>query len=120
MSNYFLGNEKPEVNDTSPNYFYALRRTDDGDLYFTRVNQLSKNETIQINASGDVNDDYTGFDVGQDFFEGRDIFHNLVHPNLNYEQMKWDNRNLFYYVNSEGELVVRIGQTYQYDTPDNI
>ena len=120
MNNYFLGSDKERILGDSPTFFYAIRRTDDGELYFTKVNQLNTEEVIQINAPGDVNDDYTDFEIGEDFFEGRDVYHNLVYDNLNYEQYKWDNRNLFYYINSEGELVVRIGKTYQYNTPDNV
>ena len=36
--------------------------------------------------------------------------HNLVYENLNYEQFRWDDANLVYYINDEGELVVRVNQ----------
>lgn len=119
---YYVGSE---VNATAllgdhPTYFYALRRTDEGELYFTRVNQALDDDTIQINYPGNSEDDYPDFSSGEDFFEGRDVNHNLVYPNLNYEQIKWDHRNLYYYMNSEGELVVRIGKAYPYNTSDNI
>lgn len=106
-----LGNE--------PRYFYALRRTDEGDLYFCRVDQAFGQDTVVINNPAAVSDDYTDFESGVDFFEGRDVNHNLVYPNLNYEQMRWDDRSIYYYLNNEGELVARIGQTYTYNTPDN-
>jgi len=34
---------------------------------------------------------------------------------LQWDQYRWDNKNMYYYVNSEGELVVRINQSYAYD-----
>jgi hypothetical protein len=34
--------------------------------------------------------------------------------NINWEQYRWDSRNIFYYINSEGEFVVRINQPYDY------
>ena len=48
------------------------------------------------------------FDQGYDFYEGRDLNHAKPFPNLRYEQFRWDDVNLNYYINSEGELVVRI------------
>ena len=100
---------------THPRYFYALRRTDDGDLYFARVDQLS-DDSIQINAIGADDDNYPDFESGIDFLEGRDVYHNLVYPNLNYEQMRWDSRNIYYYINDDGELVARVNQKYTYSS----
>ena len=104
----------------NPRYLYALRRTDEGDLYISKIDQLSNADSIQINAPGDNNDDYSSFEVGVDFFEGRDVFHNLIYDNLNYEQLKWDDRNIYYYINSNGEFVARINQKYSYTGPDNV
>jgi len=91
-------------------YFYGLRRTDDGELFLGKLDQLSLNDTIAINKEGDPVDNYTELDEGGELFEGRDYAHNLTYKNLNYEQFRWDDANLFYYVNEEGELVVRINQ----------
>jgi hypothetical protein len=103
-----------------PRFFYGLRRTDDGTLYFVRSDTLLGSDTVQINAPGDINNDFIDFSSGADFFEGRDVYHNIVYPNLNYEQMRWDNRSIYYYVNSNGELVARIGAAYSYTQPDNL
>ena len=46
-NNYQLGVDERILGD-SPKYFYALRRTDDGEVYFARVNQLSRDDSIQI------------------------------------------------------------------------
>lgn len=98
---------------SQPRYLYALRRTDDGDLYFAKVDQLT-DDSFQINAIGADEDNYADFDYGSDFLEGRDVYHNLVYPNLNYEQMRWDDRNIYYYINDNGELVARVNQKYSY------
>ena len=29
--------------------------------------------------------------------------------------MRWDDKNIYYYVNSEGEVVLRINTKYEYD-----
>ena len=114
--NYVFGRSKDELLGDSPQYFYALRRTDKGDLYFARVNQLSRDDAIQINNNGTTDGNLPDFEEGVDFFEGRDVNHNLVYDNLNYEQYRWDGRSLYYYIDDEGNLVVRTNTKYQYPT----
>ena len=114
-TNYFFGRDANEILGGNPRYFYGLRRTDNGELFLAKVDQTSPTDSVQINAPGNSTGNYTNFDVGQDFYEGRDVYHNLVFENLNYEQYKWDDRSVYYYVNDEGELVVRINQKYTYD-----
>ena len=96
-------------------YFYGLRRTDSGELFLGKLDQLSLTDTIQINKEGDVVDNFPDFDEGAEFFEGRDSAHNLTYKNLNYEQFKHDDRDIFYYVNSEGELCLRVNEDHTYD-----
>ena len=96
-------------------FFYGLRRTDAGELFFSKVDQLKATDSISVNKSGDPSGNYPNFAQGQDFYEGRDINHNLIYENLNYEQFRWDNKHILYYVNDEGELVARVNQNYTYD-----
>lgn len=96
-------------------FFYGLRRTDEGELFISKADQLKTTDTITINNPGDPTQNYPSFEQGQDFYEGRDVNHDLVYENLNYEQFRWDDRNISYYVNDEGELVARINQNYTYD-----
>lgn len=116
MSNYFLGNDKADFIGDQAQYLYALRRTDDGEVYLAKVNQLDKNDSIQINVEGDPSENFVEFEEDIDFFEGRDVYHNLVYDNLKYEQYRWDNKNLYYYIDGSGNLVVRKGTKYQYPT----
>ena len=102
-------------NGIKSRYFYGLRRTEEGTLYIGKVDQLQANDPVTINVPGAVADNYEGFDQGEDFYEGRDVNHNLVYENLNYEQFKWDDRNISYYVDSEGNLCVRVNQAFDYD-----
>ena len=39
-----------------------------------------------------------------------------MYPNLNYEQLRWDNRHLNYYVNDEGEFVLVFNEAHTYAT----
>ena len=99
-----------------PRYFYGLRRTDNGELYLGKVDQLRADDQVSINNIGGTDENMPDFDVGIDFYEGRDVNHTLVFDNLNYEQYRWDGRDLFYYINDAGELVIRINEGYQYPT----
>jgi hypothetical protein len=114
MSNYTFGTGKDDLLGGQPRFLYGLRRTDEGELFLVRVDQLSRTDAVQINLPGPDEDNFDNFEVGVDFFEGRDVFHELVYDNLNYEQYRWDDRSLYYYINDAGELVIRVGAKYNY------
>ncbi len=116
MSGNYVGFTPDHIqNAVQERFFYGLRRTDQGELFLSKADQLKTTDSITINNPGDPIENYPNFEEGQDFYEGRDVNHNLVYENLNYEQFRWDNRNIQYYVNDEGELVARINQNYTYD-----
>ena len=98
-------------------FFYGLRRTDQGELFIGKSDQMKTDDahTVTINNPGAPADNFPNFEQGQDFYEGRDVHHNLVHGNLNYEQFKHDDRDMFYYVNDEGELCLRVNEDHTYD-----
>jgi len=96
-------------------YFYGLRRTDEGEVFLGKVDSMDPNGSIQINKPGVNTNDYTGYEAGADFFEGRDIHHELIYENLNYEQYRFDDASLWYYIDSEGELVVSVNKQVTYD-----
>ena len=53
MSQY-AGNDVTNVTgNIDGRYMYALRRTDQGELFFTKVDQMDNNASIQINKPGD-------------------------------------------------------------------
>lgn len=118
MTNYVGPTPKESLGDQK-RYFYALRKTTDGELYFTIVDMMDPSASIVINNSGDTNDDYTEFSINEDFFEGRDVYHNLTYPNLVYEQYRWDDKYINYYLDTNGNLTARIGQIYSYPAANN-
>ena len=116
MSSNYTGFTPDHIyNAVEGRFFYGLRRTDEGELFIGKADQLKTTESITVNNPGDPTQNYPNFEQGQDFYEGRDVNHNLVYENLNYEQFRWDDRNISYYVNDEGELVARVNQNYTYD-----
>lgn len=114
--NYFYGSDDEALTGGYPKYFYGLRRTADGEVYLIRANQLSNEDQVEINTPGDPEESYPDFEYGVDYIEGRNANHDLVYNNLKYEQYRWDNRSLYYYIDAQGQLIVRIGQKYTYPT----
>ena len=116
---YYVGGEVSQsdlLGSGNPRYFYALRRTDDGTLYFAKIDQLKDSGTIVVNTPGSAADDFQEFDYGVDYFDGRSaVDHSRPYANLYWDQYRWDNKNIFYYLDPEGNFVVRINQAYTYD-----
>lgn len=116
MSNYYLGQSPELILGDTPRYFYALRKNENGSLYFIKNDNIKDGQSIDINNPGALEDNYTDFEVGVDFYEGINANHQQVFANLKYPQYRWDNRSVLYYVNAEGELVARVNQGYNYPT----
>jgi len=116
---YYIGNENSAADllgQNNPRYFYALRRTDDGLVYFLRLDQLKDTDTaITINDPGLAENDFQDFEYGVDFFDGRqDVDHARPYANLHWDQYRWDTRSVYYYINDNGEFIVRLNKTYTY------
>lgn len=118
MSTYFVGNDASLSNvlgEGNPRYFYALRRDEEGLLYFAKIDQLTDTGLVTINNSGLTENDFQDFEYGVDFFDGRtEDDHSRPYANLQWDQYRWDNKNVFYYINTAGEFIVRINQNYVY------
>jgi hypothetical protein len=115
-SNYYLGRDPIDTLGQSPRYWYALRRNQDGELFIVRSDQLTDKDAYEINIPGDPADNFEDFEPGVDFFDGIDIEHEPEFENMYYPQYRWDDRSIFYYVDSQGQLIQRINQGYTYPT----
>jgi hypothetical protein len=115
MTYYIGGQPSDAVGDSNIRYFYAIRRSDDGMVYFIKVDQLQDDDAVVINNAGLSENDFTEFEYGVDFFDGRlEEDHSRPYSNLQWDQYRWDNRNMFYYINGNGEFVVRLNKEYVY------
>jgi hypothetical protein len=114
QNNYYLGRDPVETLGASPRFWYALRRNNDGELYIVRSDQVTDNESYTVNEVGDIAENFEDFEPGVDYFEGVDENHVAVFDNLKYTQYRWDDRSIFYYVDSTGQLVQRINKGYTY------
>jgi hypothetical protein len=119
MSHYIGNNPESIVQGFIKQYFYGMRRNEDGELFLLRVDQLSGQGTATINDIGIGENNYPDFEEGIDFLEGIDANHDIVYENLRYQQIKWDGRLLTYYIDpTDGQFIVRISEDYVY--PENI
>lgn len=114
MSNYYLGTAPENALGDSPRYWYALRRNTDGELFLVRSDQLKDKDSIELNIPGPPEENFEDFEPGVDYFDGVNDDHQIQFDNLVYVQYRWDNRNMLYYIDSEGRLTQRINQGYSY------
>jgi len=115
---YYVGNEfnlSDFLGEGNPRYFYGLRRLDDGTLFFDKVDQITSTASIAVNVPGTNTGNFENFEYGVDFFDGRlATDHSRPYPNLYFDQYRWDNKNCYYYLDTQGNLVVRVNQAYTY------
>jgi cytochrome oxidase Cu insertion factor (SCO1/SenC/PrrC family) len=112
----YFGRTPNELLGSSPQYFYALRRNDDGELFLVRSDQLIDKDAYYINIEGPPEDNFEDFEAGVDFFDAIDDNHELIYKNLRYPQYRWDNRAGFYFVDANGNFVQRLFSGYDYPT----
>ena len=115
---YYVGgdlNSNDLLGEGNPRYFYGLQRLDDGTLYFYKVDQITSTASIPLNVPGSSANNFENFEYGVDYFDGRSATtHTRPYPNLIFDQYRWDSKNCYYYIDGQGNLVVRINQTYTY------
>ena len=76
---------------------------------------MSSSASISINVAGNNGNNFENFEYGVDFFDGRlATDHSRPYTNLYFDQYRWDNKNSYYYIDNQGNLVVRINSTYVY------
>ena len=102
-----------EYAGTRQDAFHALTVDADGMLVYTKFDMIDRGTTIQIST-----------DAGNTTWEGVTYsFDNYNHatgkPNTNtlYDQYKFSGRDQFYFINDDGDLIVRFNEDYAYTEP---
>jgi hypothetical protein len=116
-NNYYLGQTPEEFFNKNERYFYGIKRDTNGFLVLTKVNMDSSTDSIDIqdlNNIGSLERTFDGFEDGVDYFDGVDAARNESFQGLNFEQYKWSADDLYYYVDGQGQLCVRINVPYNY------
>lgn len=115
---YYIGRNLDSYNKREERYFYGLKRNDDtGFVIIDKVNldkSLDSLELVNLDGLTGTKTVFENLQEGVDFFEGRSVDHELKYDGLNYEQYKWSTDDLYYYIDSEGQLSVRINKPYYY------
>ena len=123
MASFYEGTEIGTLLKTvkGSRYFYGLRRNEDGELFLVVLDQLRGGDqnVVIVNDLGIASENYPDFEEGIDFLDGIDVDHEQLYPNLRYQQFKWENRSLLYYIEEDtGFFVQRISEAYEY--PDKV
>lgn len=117
-NNYYLGQTPEEFFNQTSRYFYGLARTDDGFIAVTKINLDIDSEPVSLEnpaAITDYTQTFDQFEEGVDFFEGVDQVTRMPnYQGMKYEQYKWSPDDLYYYVDGDGNLVVRTDFPYNY------
>tara|TARA_B100001057_G_scaffold472427_1_gene535728 strand:+ start:791 stop:1165 length:375 start_codon:yes stop_codon:yes gene_type:complete len=113
---YYIGTGPADViNSFIKRYFYGMRRNDNGELFLLKSDQQKGgDDAITINEVGDASGNFPDFEEGINYLDGINETHDIVYENLRYQQLKWDNRSLLYYVDSEGYLVLKVSEKHTY------
>jgi len=125
-NNFYLGQTPAEFQNQTARYFYGMARSADGFLKIEKINLDSDPDPVSLQNSttfslGTMTENqveaeiFDQFEEGVDFFEGVDGTTRM--PNyvgLNYEQYKWSPDDLYYYIDNNGVLCVRVDVPYNY------
>ena len=111
-----LSNAHFSPQDSTGYFVYALRRDDDDMLHFTKVSTASTTETFdpfrldgtQVEEFGDY-DDYV-----EETTEQKALANNSQDK---YQQIRFDRRNLNYFLDTDGYLVLQGNGTHSYSGP---
>jgi hypothetical protein len=117
---YYVGGEVSQndlLGTDVPRYFYGLARDDNGTLYFYKIDQIASTSSLVVNAPGASSQNFSEFEYGVDFFDGRLASnHSRPYANLTFDQYRWDNKNIYYYIDTQGNFVASVNQQYTYDS----
>lgn len=119
MSNtYVLGQDMSSyTSSTEKRYMYALRKDDDGTFYVARLDTHDVNDSIEMfGAIIPLDFEDLTFPPTVDYHNNRNATTKVLtydRQDVKYEQWRMDNRLLTYYLDTDGNFVVSIGQDKQ-------
>jgi hypothetical protein len=114
MSN-FIG----ATGGTPPNYFYRLTRDSTGYLTFTKVDLNADGSEVIINNNTltTAETEQQKFDISSDTVViNIDAGHNIIDLAAGYSQYKIKPEDLLYFINDNGDMIVRINGSRDYPT----
>jgi hypothetical protein len=112
---YVLGKSVEDFKNSPGVYLFALRRTEEGDLYLLKVNLNDPNDSAQL-FGDDMPVEFVDYTFpGDDYFDGRNAAKTLEYSldDVKYEQWKWEDSIRSYYVDTDGNLVLVTGENIE-------
>jgi hypothetical protein len=111
------GSYQGDISRSNSYWVYALRRDDEGMLYFTKVSSASTETGVdvgmrydgtQVTEFGDY-DDYVLETTPEKSYSNN--------PQDKYQQFRFDSRNLNYFLDDDGYFVLKVTGIHTYSGP---
>jgi hypothetical protein len=102
-----------EYAGTREDSFHGLSVDNDGMLTYTKFDMIDKNTTLTISTDAG-NSSWEGITYSFDNYN-----HTTGKPNSNtlYDQYKFSGRDQFYFIDDDGNLIVRFNEKYTHTEP---
>lgn len=111
------GSYSSSFSESNGYYVYALRRDEDDMLWLTKVSAASTTETsldLHYRKDGSQIDEVSDY---QDYVLETTEQKSLTnHPQDKYQQIRFDRRNLNYFIDNDGYFNIQVNGTYDYTT----
>ena len=110
------GSYQGDISRSNSYWVYALRRDGEGMLYFTKVSSASTETGVDVGIRSDGTQvpefgDYADYVL--ETTAEKSLFN---HPQDKYQQIRFDSRNINYFFNTDGDMIVQYNGTYDYET----
>lgn len=107
-SSYFVGKDIQTYLENhalkGKRYIFGLRRDEEGTLYLGVYDMGHGDDSFPL-FDGDTDLSFEAFELGGEWFEGRNEAHEVEFPLLTYEQWKSEGEKIAYYIDSNGNFV---------------
>ena len=111
-----LSNSHYQPKDSKGYYVYALRRDSESMLHLTKVSTASTTETFDPFRTDETQ--VEGFGDYQDYVEETTEQKSASNnPQDKYQQIRFDRRNINYFLDAEGYLVLQVNGSHSYSGP---
>lgn len=109
-----LSNLSGNIANSANFFIYALRRDDDDMLILQKVSTAS---TESVDFRRNDGTQMPGITEGIDYVEETTPERAVLnHPQDKYQQIRFDSRNINYFFNTDGDMIVQYNGTYDYET----
>lgn len=119
---YVVGKTVEEFKNSTDTYLFAIRKTDEGDLYLLKSNISEPQQNVEL-FGHTIPAEFQSIDYpGDDYLDGRAEDHTLenTRDDVKYEQWKWVNRTQSYYIDQNGFFTLAVGENRDLSEVDDI